>query len=361
MRALELIPLRSIAGSWRRSRCRALCLSLSLLIAFIETLALVTLAAEAPPGEGLGPGSDAPATVTVRPHSEVDGPVIHLGEIADIDSPDAGFKAGLAGVEVGQIPLPSYSRSISRWTLEAHIKRYLKESGIDPGRVNLECPESVKVTRKARRIEPEELVRVAEAYVRAHMPWKESEVNITCPRPPREVVTPVGKVELVAEAFPTTRYLGTTSVKVNILHDGKRYSWVSVPLRLDVVKDVVVTKHHIDRYQVVTEDDVTLQKREILTMPRDVLYEIGEAVGMRATRTMSEGEPVTRSGLERPPVVLRGDAVTILSRVGQIEVRAPGEALGDGGIGDVVLVRNRDSGKLIHAIVVERGIVKPEK
>mgnify|MGYP003501331045 FL=1 len=62
--------------------------------------------------------------------------------------------------------------------------------------------------------------------------------------------------------------------------------------------------------------------------------------------------------LDLPPLVKRGQTVTILSATQGLEVRATGEALADGTSGETIRVRNLLTRKVIQATVQDAGLVR---
>ena len=65
------------------------------------------------------------------------------------------------------------------------------------------------------------------------------------------------------------------------------------------------------------------------------------------------------TGLEVQGTRVEGRVVLIEARSGPIQVTASGEALEPGRQGDVVRVRNVNTGKVIRARVVDTGTVQP--
>jgi len=84
---------------------------------------------------------------------------------------------------------------------------------------------------------------------------------------------------------------------------------------------------------------------------------IDSAVGLAARRTLVAGRPIPVNSLAAPFVVREGTRVRILFRSNGIEISAAGLALQSGGEGDVVGVRNVDSGRTVRGVVSADGRV----
>ena len=62
--------------------------------------------------------------------------------------------------------------------------------------------------------------------------------------------------------------------------------------------------------------------------------------------------------LVTPKVIRRGTRVSIVATAPGFEIRAVGKALMDGGMGDVITVRNLRSKRQVDAVVARAGVVE---
>jgi flagella basal body P-ring formation protein FlgA len=69
---------------------------------------------------------------------------------------------------------------------------------------------------------------------------------------------------------------------------------------------------------------------------------------------------VRSTDLFRPPIVRRGDVVTLRVRYGQMTVTTRGVARTEGAKGDVVAVANADTQRVVSGRVTEAGLVDVE-
>ncbi|HJV05935.1 MAG TPA: flagellar basal body P-ring formation chaperone FlgA [Chromobacteriaceae bacterium] len=129
-------------------------------------------------------------------------------------------------------------------------------------------------------------------------------------------------------------------------------------VRADMSADVVTASRDIAAGQVITPDNLTVQKRHI-TNVMDILSRPGEVVGQSSRRLIRAGQPLQKRLLLTPELVKRGQSVRIVARDSGIEVTVPGEALQSGGAGAVIKVRNVRNGSSLSARVVEAGTVEP--
>lgn len=77
--------------------------------------------------------------------------------------------------------------------------------------------------------------------------------------------------------------------------------------------------------------------------------------GARTTRSLRAGEVVYSSYVFRPPLLRRGDMITLIARIGGVRVSTVGKVLRPAGRGDRVQVRNMRSKQILQATVVNKN------
>jgi flagella basal body P-ring formation protein FlgA len=80
-------------------------------------------------------------------------------------------------------------------------------------------------------------------------------------------------------------------------------------------------------------------------------------VGKVARQTLLPGRPVTINAIREPFAVTQGQAALFVFRSGSLTISGNGLALQSGGIGDVVSVRNIDSGRIVQGTIGADGSV----
>ncbi|WP_206455313.1 flagellar basal body P-ring formation chaperone FlgA [Aurantimonas marina] len=80
--------------------------------------------------------------------------------------------------------------------------------------------------------------------------------------------------------------------------------------------------------------------------------------GQVARRTLLPGKPILLSDLKTPDLVRAGAAVTLVFREGGLVITGLGTALRSAAEGEVVRVRNADSGVIVSGIVEANGSVR---
>ncbi|MGE6742135.1 flagellar basal body P-ring formation chaperone FlgA [Allorhizobium pseudoryzae] len=83
-----------------------------------------------------------------------------------------------------------------------------------------------------------------------------------------------------------------------------------------------------------------------------------EVEGMVSTRTLLPGRTILMSTLRAPFAVKRGAAVRLTFSIGNMMISASGTPLENAAIGDVIRVRNTDSGVIVSGTVMGDGTVQ---
>ncbi|WP_198156963.1 flagellar basal body P-ring formation chaperone FlgA [Aquincola tertiaricarbonis] len=122
--------------------------------------------------------------------------------------------------------------------------------------------------------------------------------------------------------------------------------------------EVVVAATSVASGKPIAASDLMLDRRDVSSVP-DPMSDIEEAAGQAALRPLRPGQVLQKRLLSAPVLVKRGDVVVIEARSGPVQVTASGEALEPGKRGEVVRVRNVNTGKVIRARVMEAGTVQP--
>ena len=93
-------------------------------------------------------------------------------------------------------------------------------------------------------------------------------------------------------------------------------------------------------------------------MRDQVLSDASQVAGLVARRDFADGAPLLGNFFETPKAVERGDTVAVSAGVGSAQIEAPGEALGSGGYGEVIVVRNPRSNRTFKARITAAGKVE---
>lgn len=171
---------------------------------------------------------------------------------------------------------------------------------------------------------------------------------------------PAGKVELdvvIPEQWPG---YGTTTAALIIRVDGLVRKNISFSAEVDVFGDVVTMTRTLSRGEKVERTDVQLSRKNFSQLHGKFLTSVDSAVGMIAKNTLLVNTPLRSDQIEKEPVVVSGQMVTIIAENEILHVSVRGTAKKSGAVGDIIQVRSVSSQRDISAKVIDSSTVKVE-
>ena len=293
-------------------------------------------------------------SIRIPTEVEIDGDKIMLGGIAAIDASDPGIAARLEGVVIGNAPSPGKSR-----TLDAKfIRKRIMQAGIDFSAMALEIPPQIKISRSFVEINEEKLKDIISTYVQQQIGQQSKEARIKEIKIDRSIILPKGPISYKIKPPRNSEFIGRVPLAIEFTANDnfRKKIWASVTI--EVMVDVVTAARSIGRYQPITENDISVQKMDLAELPSDVVTQPESVLGKRAKRSISNGSVLRNNLIEFPPLVKRGDMVTIVAETSGMKLTALGEVKKKGRFGERIPVINFDSNKVIYAIVQDSHTVR---
>ena len=289
------------------------------------------------------------AEVMLRERATVSGPVIRLGDVADISASHSAELKNLVTTPLFPTPAPGTHQFLQR----AQIVDLLMSRGIATESLRFGGAMVVEIgkpldserngqqtltrhtTRSSADIETSLEMAIANylADRSTHAQWKV-------------------ELELQESDFTTLAGWGTDLVIEGAKHprSGRQRFLISIPgnsksLRVYAtvtkVHQLIFARRLIERGSLVRASDLELRRFEG-TAPSLALVDMKQAVGMEATRVISADSILSESHLNAPMLVKRGETVSVLARTGGITVKTMAVARQNGAKGDLVQVESLD-------------------
>jgi flagella basal body P-ring formation protein FlgA len=90
--------------------------------------------------------------------------------------------------------------------------------------------------------------------------------------------------------------------------------------------------------------------------------DISQVQGLVATRTLLPGRTIMVAALKQPSAMKRGDKILLVFDNGMLRITASGTPLGDGAVGDLIQVRNTDTGVILSGTIMpDRSVLVVQK
>ncbi|WP_075215637.1 flagellar basal body P-ring formation chaperone FlgA [Mongoliimonas terrestris] len=140
--------------------------------------------------------------------------------------------------------------------------------------------------------------------------------------------------------------VGTTSRTVDLT--GTAVETITLP----------VVSRPLAKGAILSSSDVVMERIDRRRVPRGVMTDLSQAVGMAARRPLRAGDTLLPTDLDAPRLVARNELVTIIFRRPGLTLSARGRALADGASGALVGVLNEQSKRVVQGIVTAPGVVE---
>ncbi len=300
------------------------------------------------------PAWAAGITVAVNAEATVSGPHITLGELATITGDDRERVKALSALKLGAAPSPGHRIVLTGDTLGVR----LAAAGGDYSEITWQVPPAVTVTSAAQTISGERLLAAATEAVQSLVGGDaDSEISIVPVGTVPDVMAPLGRLDIKADIPSGVRFNAPTAVVVAVSTDGRPFTTVSVRFNVKAYQQIVVAARNIAAREELTAENVRSERRDIGKIS-GYITDISKVLGLAVRRPLTAGTPLTEASVDKPVVMKRGAAVTILVKAGDMVVAAGGQAMQEGREGELIRVQNVTSKRIVNARVVDANTVQ---
>lgn len=320
------------------------------------------------------------ATIRLKPKAEVQGTVIHLGEVAEIYDINPHHvqllqQITLAPAPAGRRPVVINIETV-RSRLKAHHVNLLavemsgksqvevyKQGNIQQANFGFQNSSQRNQELRRQEIAKDRLKKAIQVHLQTQQ-YRVGldEIKVLIREQDRQkllALQPHG-YQIVGGQAPWDRLqqLGvlTKDVQGNI-------SQFVVQMQLNPRPSVVTAKYDIPRGNVLQADDLELRPVERASGLENVSYRVDQLVGMEVKQPIRSGSPIRPTQLQAVEAVKRGAMIKVFSQYRGIKVQMFATALKSGAIGDEIevetLEKNRGRGKRLHVKIV--GVNEAER
>lgn len=126
---------------------------------------------------------------------------------------------------------------------------------------------------------------------------------------------------------------------------------IYLPVRVDLLKQVVVARNTLVRNQKIKSSDLLIRWVDIQRMKKGYFTKTKDVVGKIVKRYVRMGKVIEPLQLKRAMTVHRGELVHIMVMMNNMKIQMKGRALRAGSLGDTIPVKNLSSKRIIEAKV----------
>ncbi|KPA13474.1 flagella basal body P-ring formation protein FlgA [Candidatus Magnetomorum sp. HK-1] len=292
-----------------------------------------------------------PITITIQPKAWVSNQRIYLKDIATINAP-AHLSEKISNVYLIYAPKPGKSKVIKGAWIESRIKAINLH-----GNVSFSIPENIEITRASQIITQEDYFNHFNDYISKHI-GTEVRFEVSRFQVKGDTPLPVGTLEIKVQRQASVDLRGYVSLTASIFIKDEFVQRVGLSGWIDRFEDIVCVTQPLNRSHVIEHRDVSLSTRNVSKVKDTYYTRIEDVIGKRIKRKSGNGEIIFASMIEVPPLIRKGDKVTIIAESALLFVKTMGIAQSDGYPGEQIRVKNTMSNKVIQAIVVDQSTVK---
>ena len=148
---------------------------------------------------------------------------------------------------------------------------------------------------------------------------------------------------------------GRVSIVVRCRADKKWSIFVTSVIK--VYENVIVLTRPVMRNELITDQYLTIEKKDVSKLNGDFATQMEQVEQKQAARYMPAGTILSLKSFIEPKLVKRGDRLVISAMQPNFAVRMNGIAMMDGAKGQLIRIKNENSGRIVSATVVEQGLV----
>lgn len=314
----------------------------------LESLAVLVLTAVG--GDEGGTTTPKPIRIRCKEDARVRGIHVLLGDLADIDAPDAERTGRLMALSFGRRPNPNYNRVVTRQEI---LVRLYKE-GFLAENVVVEGAKETVIHPLSTEVKPKDVLDVATPALEAVLGLgNDADVTYEVHTRLRTMRVPPGRVSLDFKAEVNGLPKETSArIDVKILVDNEIYQVVPVHYRLKRFYRVLMTRGVLRTDTPLGPQNLELKRVEKPLGSTIFLTSLDQVKGRVAARSLRSGQMLTLSDLALPAVVRKNQVVTLVSMSGRIKVATRVLALADGSAGSFIRVQT------LHASSPRQLVVK---
>lgn len=291
----------------------------------------------------------AAAEIQVRARCVPRGPIVTLGDVADVFAADAQEAERLASRELFPAPAAGQQRVVRlRELQDLFSERGISLAGhrlsgssqvivagpIEQDRTADRHPLSPAAAKRAERAVTEAIAQYLQDQAPPGESWRVA-VRLTSAQ---ARAIPADGRKIAVRGGPPPRS-GTQQFELAI-DDGPQPVSLVVAAEVSQPLPVVVTTRAIGRGDVIRPTDVRLQPQPAGADTTEPFRALEDVVGAIAVQEIPEKTVLRRSLVCSPLLVRRGEMVTVYSRAAGIRIRLTARAREDGSLGDLVSVES---------------------
>lgn len=148
-----------------------------------------------------------------------------------------------------------------------------------------------------------------------------------------------------------------SNTSVGVRCDGSRPWRIYVPVKVSRETEVAVLARSLARGASLDAEAIRMQRMDTTTLGFGYYEAADRVIGQTLRRAAAAGTVITPALVAVPPTIRKDEQVTLVAQRSGIAIRAPGRAMADARLGDLIRVRNLSSERVVEGVVRGPGEV----
>lgn len=223
--------------------------------------------------------------------------------------------------------------------------------------------ESPQISENAKDKEQETLTAAqieqqAEKYLVDNLQGNMDEMEIKVKYDGRDLELPKGKYRFIYSLPGGAVRTGRLPFSIKVETDDGKYRLLHMTAILSVYQDVVKIRKAFRRGQVLTADDVEVDRMKTAKPVFDAISQAEDAIGFEVSQNLESGKILTFGVLKKPYIIKRGDHILLVMDRGPVKITVPGIAKEQGIRGSTIPVENLQSKKVVYGQILDEKTVQ---
>lgn len=166
------------------------------------------------------------------------------------------------------------------------------------------------------------------------------------------------RCEQPLETFATSSIPNASRLTVGVRCNGQKPWTLYVPVSVAAMAEVLFTARPVLRGEALVTNSIEIRKVPLQDLPLNAIRSMSELAGLEASRALPAGTALSLNTLKARQLIKQGQQVVIWASGRGIQVKMAGTALKNGSAGELIPVRNSNSGRIVQAAVVDDSTVQ---
>lgn len=222
------------------------------------------------------------------------------------------------------------------------------------------APQIVYAAEGTQIVSANTLINTAAVIIRqrAGVAAESDDLSVNVLNSPQAVTAPEGDLSVGVDLPYGVRYNAPTTANVTVSVNGRVIAITTLKFETKMYKQVLVAGRSISSGEALTIDSLRYERMDIGRLMSGYYTDANKVLGLITRRAITPGLAINQYMIEKPIIIKRGSSVTLVARIGGLEVTAAGQALQDGYEGKIIPIQNLSSRKIVSAKVLDENSVQ---